>query len=78
MLSNQAKTALEQAYATRGAHRGQLLARCPRSDTLAAAALSAEQRAIMSEVTAHFESLPRAYQIMAQRDRDTLERLGIW
>ena len=98
MLSNQAKMALEQAYATRGAHRGQLLARCPRSNTLAAAAwqgamlvcnpykvgiasilfMSAEQRAVRAEVTEHFEALPRAYQIMAERNRDALERLGVW
>lgn len=98
MLSETAKTALAAAYATRGAHRGQLLAKCPRSDTLAAAAwqgamlvcnpykasigamlfMSAEQRAIRDEVTAHFDALPRAYQIMAQRDRDALETLGVW
>jgi hypothetical protein len=37
-LSPQAKAALMLCYASRGAHRGQLLARCPKSDTLAAAA----------------------------------------
>ena len=37
-LSVQAKEALTLCYATRGKHRGQLLAKCPRSDTLAAAA----------------------------------------
>jgi hypothetical protein len=41
MLPDTARNALAQAYATRGKHRGQLLARCPRSDTLAAAAWQA-------------------------------------
>lgn len=97
-LSTIAKSALEGAYATRGKHRGQLLARCPRSTTLAAAAwqgammvcnpyqvgigtvlfMSAEQRAVMDEVQAHFEALPREYQIMAQRDREVLETLKVW
>jgi hypothetical protein len=97
-LSDKARDALKGAYATRGKHRGQLLARCPRSDTLAAAAwqgamlvcnpyqvsiaavlfMSAEQKAIRDEVTRHFESLPREYMIMAQRDREALERLGVW
>jgi hypothetical protein len=98
MLSPEAKTALAACYATRGAHKGQLLARCPPSQTLAAAAwqgamlvcnpykvgmatmlfMSAEQRAIREEVTAHFETLPKAYLIMAQRDREALETLGVW
>jgi hypothetical protein len=37
-LSPTAKTALAACYATRGRNKGQLLAKCPRSDTLAAAA----------------------------------------
>lgn len=37
-LSDNARTALAACYATRGNHRGQLLAKCPRSDTMAAAA----------------------------------------
>ncbi len=97
-LSDTARDALAQAYATRGKHRGQLLAKCPRSHTLAAAAwqgamlivnpyrasigamlfMSAEQRAVRDEVMAHFEALPRDYQILAQRDREALERLGVW
>lgn len=97
-LSANAKTALAGAYASKGKNRGQLLARCPRSETAAAAAwqgammvcnpyqvsigailfMTAEQRALFEEVKAHFESLPREYQIMAQRDRETLERLGVW
>ncbi len=97
-LSLNARAALQGAYATRGKYRGQLLKRCPRSDTLAAAAWNGammvcnpylvsigacllntpEQQAIFHEVRAHFESLPREYQIMAQRDREALERLGVW
>jgi hypothetical protein len=97
-LSDTAKSALAGAYASRGKHRGQLLARCPKSHTLAAAAwqgamlvvnpyqvsigavlfMTAEQRAIFEEVRAHFETLPREYQILAQRDREALERLGVW
>jgi len=98
MLSETARTALTAAYATRGRHRGQLLAECPRSSTLAAAAwqgamlscnpykasigamlfMSAEQKAVRDEVLAHFDALPRAYRIMAQRDREALEALGVW
>jgi hypothetical protein len=37
-LSDTAATALQACYATRGKHKGQLLARCPNSYTLAAAA----------------------------------------
>jgi hypothetical protein len=97
-LSPTAKAALVKAYASKGKHRGQLLAKCPRSDTLAAAAwqgamlvvnpyrasigamlfMSPEQKAVRDEIVAHFESLPREYQIMAQRDRETLEKLGVW
>jgi hypothetical protein len=97
-LSDTAREALKGAYATRGKHRGQLLARCPRSDTMAAAAwqgamaicnpyklgigvllfMTEEQRAIFEEIQAHFRTLPRAYQIMAQRDREALTRLGVW
>jgi hypothetical protein len=40
--------------------------------------MSEAQRAIYNEVLAHFESLPREYQIMAQRDREALEALGVW
>lgn len=97
-LSQIAQDALRGAYATRGKHRGQLLARCPRSNTLAAAAwqgamivcnpyqvsiaamlfFSADQKAVFEEIKTHFESLPRDYLIMAQRDRETLENLGVW
>ena len=38
MLSETAANALAACYATRGKHKGQLLAKCPRSDTLEAAA----------------------------------------
>ena len=37
-LSDNARAALASAYATRGKNRGQLLAKCPPSHTLAAAA----------------------------------------
>jgi len=97
-LSTTAKEALTLAYATRGPNRGQLLAKCPRSETLAAAAwqgamlscnpykasigamlfMSEAQRAVRDEVLAHFDALPREYRIMAQRDREALERLGVW
>lgn len=97
-LSDTAREALRACYATRGKHRGQLLARCPRSDTLAAAAwqgamlvcnpyrasigamlfMSPKQKAVRDEVLAHFESLPRDYMILAQRDREALEALGVW
>jgi len=97
-LSQAAKGALAGAYATRGKNRGQLLAKCPRSETLAAAAwqgamlscnpykasigamlfMSAEQRAVRDEVLAHFDALPREYRILAERDREALERLGVW
>jgi hypothetical protein len=43
-LSDQARIALAKAYATRGKHRGQLLAKCPRSDTLEAAAWQGAMR----------------------------------
>jgi hypothetical protein len=97
-LSPKSKAALTLAYATRGPNRGQLLAKCPKSETLAAAAwqgamlscnpykasigamlfMNAEQREVRDEVLAHFDALPREYRIMAQRDREALERLGVW
>ena len=97
-LSDTARTALAACYATRGKHRGQLLARCPRSDTLAAAAwqgamlvcnpyrasiasllfMSAEQKAVRNEIVAHFEAMPRDYRIIAERNREALEALGVW
>ena len=98
MLTETAKAALASAYATRGPNRGQLLAKCPKSETLAAAAwqgamlscnpykasigamlfMNEEQRKVRDEVLAHFDALPREYRIMAQRDREALERLGVW
>jgi hypothetical protein len=97
-LSDTARNALAQAYATRGKHRGQLLAKCPRSNTLAAAAwqgamlsvnpyrasigamlfMTPEQRAVRDEILAHFDSLPHEYKILAERNREALERLGVW
>jgi len=97
-LSTIAKEALTLAYAKTGKNRGQLLAKCPRSETLAAAAwqgamlscnpykasigamlfMTPAQREVRDEVLAHFDALPREYRIMAQRDREALERLGVW
>ena len=97
-LSDKAREALRGAYATRGRHKGQLLAKCPPSGTLQAAAwqgamlvcnpyqasiaalmfMTGEQADIFHEVKNHFEALPRAYLIMAQRDREALESLGVW
>jgi hypothetical protein len=37
-----------------------------------------EQRAVFNAVLAAIEALPRAEQIALQRDRATLERLGVW
>jgi hypothetical protein len=97
-LSETSRAALAAAYATRGKHRGQLLARCPPSSTLAAAAwqgamlvvnpyrasigallfMTSEQRAIRDEIIAHFERLPKDHLIMAERNREALELLGVW
>ncbi len=98
MLSDTARTALKACIATRGKHKGQLLARCPDSRTLAAAAwqgamlsvnpfkasiaaslfMSEAQRAVRNEVLAHFDATPRDHAIMADRDREALESLGVW
>jgi len=40
--------------------------------------MSAEQKAIRDEVLTHFDAMPHAYRIMAQRDREALESLGVW
>ncbi len=98
MLSDKSRDALKACIATRGKHKGQLLARCPDSRTLAAAAwqgamlsvnpfkasiasalfMSSEQRAIRDEVLAHFDAVPKDHRIMADRDREALENLGVW
>ena len=97
-LSDRAREALRACYATRGPHKGQLLARCPPSRTLAAAAwqgammsvnpfrasvaaqlfFNPEQRAVCDEIMRHFDALPKAYRIMAERNREALEALGVW
>ena len=102
-LSDTARAALAQCYATRGKHKGQLLAKCPpsygpKANKLAAAAwqgamlvcnpykagiaslmfMNDEQRAVQREITTHFEAMPKDYLIMAQRDREALETLGVW
>ena len=98
MLSDTAKSALAQCFATRVMYKGQLLANCPASISFADAAwqgallvanpfkagiatmlfMSDEQRAIMHEVTAHFEAMPKDHTILADRDREGLEGLGVW
>jgi hypothetical protein len=40
--------------------------------------MTPEQRAIADEVTAYFDSLPKSQRIAAQRDRRSLEALGVW
>jgi hypothetical protein len=97
-LSDTAAQAMFAACSHKGKHNGQLLKRCPPSNTLAAAAwqgammvcnpyqvsigacmfMSDEQRAIMREVQAALEVLPRDRVIALQRDRATLESLGVW
>lgn len=97
-LSQDAATALRGATVSRGAHKGQLLAKAPHYSTMAYAAwhgammsvnphkasiggimaMSPEQKAIRQEVTEHFDSLPRATRIALQRDRLSLETLGVW
>ena len=98
MLSDTAATALAQAYATRGKHKGQLLARCPDSRTLAAAAwqgamlsvnpykasicaglfMSDEQRAVRNEVLAYFDNMSQGRLKLQDRDREALEKIGVW
>jgi len=97
-LSEAAKEALGACYATRGKHKGQLLAKCPPSTTMAAAAwqgamfecniykasigavifMSPEQKAVFKEVTDFFHTLPKSIMTAQQRDRKTLEGLGVW
>lgn len=97
-LSDIAREALAQCYVTRGKHKGQLLARCPKGNTLAAAAwqgammlcnpyrasicammfMTPEQKAVREEISAHFDAMPHAYRIMAERNREALEALGVW
>jgi hypothetical protein len=97
-LSETAKAALAACFATRGKHKGKLLAKCPLSTTPAAAAwqgamavvnpyklgigtllfMTDAQRAIFEEVEAHFKSMPRDYANGSDRDREALERLGVW
>lgn len=102
-LSDVARNALAQCYATRGKHKGQLLAKCPtqygpKANKLATAAwqgamlacnpfrasigacmfMTEEQRAIRDEILQHFCDMPEEYRIMAERNREALERLGVW
>lgn len=97
-LSDKAAQALKACVATRGPGKGMLLAKCPKADTLAAAAwqgvmlsvnpykasitaqilFTEEQRAIANELTDCFDALPHSARIAIQRDRNALERLGVW
>ena len=95
IISDTAAHALKAAVATKGKHKGLLLAKAPPSGTLAYAAwqaaqmccnpykvsiagmmfMSAEQRAVYDEVLAIFEGLGIK---TLDRDRNGLERLGVW
>jgi hypothetical protein len=95
IISDTAAHALKAAVATKGKHKGLLLAKAPPSRTLAYAAwqaaqmccnpykvsisgmmfMSAEQRAVYDEVLAIFEGLGIK---KLDRDRNGLERLGVW
>ena len=49
-----------------------------RASVASALFMSADQRAIRDEVIAHFDAMPKAYRIMAERNREALEALGVW
>jgi len=40
--------------------------------------MTPEQREVRDEIISHFESMPRNYLIMAERNREALENLGVW
>jgi len=95
IISDKAALALKDAVAARGQHKGLLLARAPKSNTLAYAAwqaaqlccnpykvsiagllfLTDEQRGVYDEILAIFEGLGIK---SLDRDRNSLERLGVW
>lgn len=95
VISDKAALALKDAVAARGKHKGLLLAKAPKSDTLAYAAwqaaqlccnpdkvsiagllfLTDEQREVYAEILAIFEGLGIK---SLDRDRNGLERLGVW
>jgi hypothetical protein len=95
IISDKAALALKAAVTTRGRHKGLLLAKAPKSDTLAYAAwqaaqfccnpfkvsivgimfLNDEQREVYEEVLAIFDGLGIK---SLDRDRNSLERLGVW
>lgn len=92
-ISDKAATALKAAVATRGKHKGQLLAKCPPSNTLAAAAWQGAVMAInpykvsigavlfmSSEQKAIFHEVEAALKgcIHLDRDRSALQALGVW
>lgn len=86
-LSEAARTALEAAYATRGKHKGQLLAKCPPSHTMAAAAwqgatlvcnpFKASICALMfmgPEQRAIFEEVKAHFDALPKKDRTGADR----
>lgn len=95
IISDKAALALKEAVTTRGRHKGLLLAKAPKSSTLAYAAwqaaqlccnpykvsvagllfLTDEQREVYDEILAIFEGLGIK---SLDRDRNSLERLGVW
>lgn len=95
IISDKAALALKEAVTTRGRHKGLLLAKAPKSNTLAYAAwqaaqlccnpykvsvagllfLTDEQREVYDEILAIFEGLGIK---SLDRDRNNLERLGVW
>jgi len=95
VISDKAGLALKAAVTTRGRHKGLLLSKAPKSNTLAYAAwqaamlccnpykasiagimfMSAEQREVYDEILAIFEGLGIN---SLDRDRNGLEKIGVW
>lgn len=89
-ISDTAALALKAAVATRGKHKGQLLAKCPPSHTLAAAAWQGAMMAVKVSIASMLSMSDEQRVIMREveaalagcigidRDRAALERLGAW
>ena len=95
IISDKAALALKAAVTSRGPKKGLLLAKAPKSNTLAYAAwqaaqmccnpykvsimglmfMTSEQREVYDEILAIFEGLGIK---SLDRDRNGLERLGVW
>jgi len=95
VISDTAARALKEAVASKGKHKGLLLAKAPPSRSLAYAAwqaaqmccnpykvsifglmlMSEDQKAVYDEILAIFEGLGIK---SLDRDRNGLERLGVW